>query len=66
MGTLLSEKFVSENHPGIVEHTFHTGEGQLSVHLNVHLDVHLNVDLNYAEGPSNGPPLVLLHGLGPR
>jgi len=62
MGTLLSERFVGENHPGIVEHTFDTGGGQLSVHLDVHLDVHLN----YAEGPSNGPPLVLLHGLGRR
>jgi pimeloyl-ACP methyl ester carboxylesterase len=41
---------VSENHPGLVEHTFDTG----AVHL------------NYAEGPANGPPLVLLHGLGRR
>ncbi|MGA7566468.1 MAG: alpha/beta hydrolase [Terriglobales bacterium] len=41
---------MSENHPGLVEHTFHTGE----------------VQLNYAEGPANGPPLVLLHGLGRR
>ena len=39
-----------ENHPGIAEHTFDTGV----------------VRLNYAEGPSNGPPLVLLHGLGRR
>ena len=37
-------------HPGIVEQTFDTGE----------------VRLNYAEGPANGPPLVLLHGLGRR
>ena len=37
-------------HPGITEHTFDTGE----------------VRLNYAEGPPNGSPLVLLHGLGRR
>jgi pimeloyl-ACP methyl ester carboxylesterase len=41
---------VSENHPGLVEHVFDTGE----------------VQLNYAEGPAHGPPLVLLHGLGRR
>src|ERR1017187_7639229 len=41
---------MSENHPGLVERTFDTGE----------------VRLNYAEGPANGPPLVLLHGLGRR
>jgi pimeloyl-ACP methyl ester carboxylesterase len=41
---------VSENHAGLVEHTFDTGE----------------VQLNYAEGPAHGPPLVLLHGLGRR
>ena len=41
---------VSETHPGLVEHTFDTGE----------------VRLNYAEGPAHGPPLVLLHGLGRR
>jgi pimeloyl-ACP methyl ester carboxylesterase len=41
---------VSENHPGLVEHTLDTGD----------------VQLNYAEGPENGPPLVLLHGLGRR
>jgi pimeloyl-ACP methyl ester carboxylesterase len=41
---------LSENHPGLTEHTFDTGE----------------VQLNYAEGPANGPPLVLLHGLGRR
>jgi pimeloyl-ACP methyl ester carboxylesterase len=35
---------------GLVERTFDTGE----------------VKLNYAEGPANGPPLVLLHGLGRR
>lgn len=36
--------------PGITERAFDTGE----------------VCLNYAEGPANGPPLVLLHGLGRR
>lgn len=41
---------MNELHPGITERTFGTGE----------------VLLNYAEGPSNGPPLVLLHGLGRR
>ena len=41
---------VTENHLGLVEHTFDTGE----------------VQLNYAEGPAHGPPLVLLHGLGRR
>jgi len=41
---------VSEQHPGITEHTFDTGE----------------VSLNYAEGPAHGAPLVLLHGLGRR
>jgi pimeloyl-ACP methyl ester carboxylesterase len=41
---------LSENHPGLVEHIFDTGE----------------VHLNYAEGPANGPPLMLLHGLGRR
>lgn len=34
----------------MVEHTFDTGE----------------VRLNHAEGPANGPPLALLHGLGRR
>lgn len=41
---------MSENHLGLVERTLDTGE----------------VQLNYAEGPANGPPLVLLHGLGRR
>jgi pimeloyl-ACP methyl ester carboxylesterase len=45
-----SDNVVSENHPGLVERTFDTGE----------------VQLNYAEGPAHGPPLVLLHGLGRR
>ncbi len=39
-----------EPNPGLVERIFDTGE----------------VSLNYAEGPQNGPPLVLLHGLGRR
>jgi pimeloyl-ACP methyl ester carboxylesterase len=41
---------LSDTHPGIVEQTCDTGE----------------VQLNFAEGPANGPPLVLLHGLGRR
>jgi len=41
---------LSELHPGITEHRFDTG----------------TVALNYAEGPPNGPPLILLHGLGRR
>ena len=41
---------VQEGHPGITENTFDTGD----------------VTLNYAEGPPNGPPLVLSHGLGRR
>jgi pimeloyl-ACP methyl ester carboxylesterase len=40
----------NEVHPGIVERSFEAGE----------------VRLNYAEGAANGPPLVLLHGLGRR
>jgi pimeloyl-ACP methyl ester carboxylesterase len=50
---------VSENHPGLIEHTFDTGE-------DVQLSGRTNVRLNYAEGPANGPPLMLLHGLGRR
>ncbi len=45
-----SGQSVSDLHPGINEHAFDTGE----------------VRLSYAEGPENGPPLVLLHGLGRR
>ena len=41
---------VGDLHPGINERLFDTGE----------------VRLNYAEGPANGPALVLLHGLGRR
>ena len=41
---------VQEALPGITEHVFDTGD----------------VRLNYAEGPANGPPLALLHGLGRR
>lgn len=41
---------MSKQQAGITEHTFNTGE----------------VALNYAEGPPNGPPIVLLHGLGRR
>jgi len=48
--SVVSEKVVSENHPGLVEHSFDGGEARL----------------NYAEGPAHGPPLVLLHGLGRR
>jgi len=43
-------KIMSEVFPGLVEGTLETG----------------NVQLNYAEGPPNGPPLMLLHGLGRR
>ncbi|MGB8010940.1 MAG: alpha/beta hydrolase [Terriglobales bacterium] len=49
-----NDNFVSENLPGLIERTFITG------------NVQSNVELNYAEGPANGPPLVLLHGLGRR
>lgn len=41
---------MNEIHSSLAERTFDTGE----------------VRLNYAEGPANGPPLVLLHGLGRR
>ncbi len=41
---------VQEALPGITEREFKAGE----------------VRLNYAEGPANGPPLVLVHGLGRR
>lgn len=41
---------MNEIHPGLTEHIFDAGE----------------VQLNYVEGPANGPPLVLLHGLGRR
>ena len=47
---------MSENHPGLVECTFDIGEAPAPA----------TVRLNYAEGPANGPPLVLLHGLGRR
>jgi pimeloyl-ACP methyl ester carboxylesterase len=47
---VLSNNSLNQNYPGMVEHTFDAGE----------------VQLNYAEGPANGPPLVLLHGLGRR
>ncbi|MGA9529011.1 MAG: alpha/beta hydrolase [Terriglobales bacterium] len=41
---------IGDIQPGITEHSFDTGQ----------------VTLNYAEGPANGAPLVLLHGLGRR
>jgi len=40
----------ADSYPGFVEKRFNTG----------------TVNLNYAVGPANGPPLVLLHGLGRR
>jgi len=39
-----------DRHPGFKEHVFDTGQ----------------VRLNYLEGPQNGAPLVLIHGLGRR
>lgn len=53
---------MNENHPGLVERTFNTRAVQTNVQQNVQLDV----ELNYAEGPPDGRPLVLLHGLGRR
>jgi len=47
---MVSEHVASDHQPVLVERTFDTGE----------------VQLNYAEGPANGPPLVLIHGLGRR
>ncbi len=47
-GNVVKENFADEMHHRLTEHTFDTGE----------------VQLNYAEGPANGPPLLLLHGLG--
>jgi pimeloyl-ACP methyl ester carboxylesterase len=49
-GNIVREKFADEIRPGLTEHTLGTGD----------------VQLNYAEGPANGPPLLLLHGLGRR
>jgi pimeloyl-ACP methyl ester carboxylesterase len=48
------ENFADEILPGITEHTLDLD------------DVTGDVRLNYAEGPANGPPLLLLHGLGRR
>jgi pimeloyl-ACP methyl ester carboxylesterase len=45
---------VNEIHLGLVERTFDAGAARS------------NVRINYVEGPANGPPLVLLHGLGRR
>jgi pimeloyl-ACP methyl ester carboxylesterase len=50
--TATRENVVNENSAGLVEHIFDADTD--AVHL------------NYAEGPFNGPPLVLLHGLGRR
>jgi len=49
-GSVVGENFADEIHPRLIEQTFDAGE----------------VQLNYAEGPANGPPLLLLHGLGRR
>src|SRR5664279_3498661 len=49
-GIFMDTKVVSSNQPGLVERTLDIGE----------------IRLNYAEGPVNGKPLVLLHGLGRR
>ncbi len=49
-GLRLRGAILNEIHAGLTEHTLDTGE----------------VRLNYAEGPAQGPPLVLLHGLGRR
>lgn len=49
-GSIARENVVSANHSTLIEQEFDAGE----------------VRLNYAEGPANGPPLVLLHGLGRR
>ncbi len=46
----MNKNIVSEQPSGLVEHSLDAGV----------------VQLNYAEGPANGPPLVLLHGLGRR
>lgn len=50
--TVPSENVISGNSAGLVEHIF---EADIDA-----------VHLNYAEGPPNGPQLVLLHGLGRR
>ncbi|HSZ60613.1 MAG TPA: alpha/beta hydrolase [Terriglobales bacterium] len=49
-GNVARGNFADEFLPDLTQHTFNAGEAQL----------------NYAEGPANGPPLVLLHGLGRR
>src|SRR5271168_3318440 len=49
---------VNDVFPGLVERTFASRDAQANLGP--------NVELNYAEGPPNGPPLVLLHGLGRR
>jgi pimeloyl-ACP methyl ester carboxylesterase len=56
---------VSDVFPGLVERSFDTGHAG-AIPLNVPLSLPSNVQLNYAEGPANGAPLVLLHGLGRR